>query len=396
MDRLSRYLQFQFLAQALTIFAAGGVLIWLMQLLRLFDLVSSKGQTFLTLMGQSALTTPTYARSILYVCFAIGLVRGLRALAESRELHTIHAAQRTRSLWEAMILFTLVGALSVTAVANWIEPHARRVAIDWSAEIAADIVGRALVPGRFSEIENGLVFSISGRRPDGTLVDFFFDDSTNADTRRTYFAETANVFQDDDGYQLILNNGAIQYADADLRGLSQIGFVQYHISLASLIDAASPTRGIDQTDSFELYRQIADGEFRNPRSATNTLHARLADTLRALALCALVAALCGFPDGKRMILLSEGRLLNLGNATGHPSFVMSASFTNQVLAQIELWTKGEQYENKVYVLPKHLDEKVARLHLDKLGATLTKLSDEQASYIGVSTQGPFKPEHYRY
>ncbi|EXL09432.1 adenosylhomocysteinase [Aquamicrobium defluvii] len=103
-----------------------------------------------------------------------------------------------------------------------------------------------------------------------------------------------------------------------------------------------------------------------------------------------------FPDGKRMILLSEGRLLNLGNATGHPSFVMSASFTNQVLAQIELFTKGEQYRNEVYVLPKHLDEKVARLHLDKLGAKLTALSEEQAAYIGVTPQGPFKPEHYRY
>ena len=103
-----------------------------------------------------------------------------------------------------------------------------------------------------------------------------------------------------------------------------------------------------------------------------------------------------FPDGKRTILLSEGRLLNLGNATGHPSFVMSASFTNQVLAQIELWTKHGEYQNQVYVLPKHLDEKVARLHLDKLGAKLTTLSDEQASYIGVTPQGPFKADHYRY
>ncbi|MEM8744476.1 MAG: adenosylhomocysteinase [Pseudomonadota bacterium] len=103
-----------------------------------------------------------------------------------------------------------------------------------------------------------------------------------------------------------------------------------------------------------------------------------------------------FPDGKRMILLSEGRLLNLGNATGHPSFVMSASFANQVLAQIELWTKGGEYENKVYVLPKHLDEKVARLHLEKLGARLTELSTDQADYIGVGTDGPYKPEHYRY
>jgi adenosylhomocysteinase len=103
-----------------------------------------------------------------------------------------------------------------------------------------------------------------------------------------------------------------------------------------------------------------------------------------------------FPDGKRLILLSEGRLLNLGNATGHPSFVMSASFTNQVLAQIELFSKGDSYKNEVFVLPKHLDEKVARLHLEKLGAKLTEMSDEQAAYIGVSKQGPYKPEHYRY
>jgi adenosylhomocysteinase len=102
------------------------------------------------------------------------------------------------------------------------------------------------------------------------------------------------------------------------------------------------------------------------------------------------------PSGNRMILLSQGRLLNLGNATGHPSFVMSASFTNQVLAQIELWTKGDEYENKVYILPKHLDEKVARLHLEKIGAKLTDLSEEQADYIGVTTDGPYKPEHYRY
>ena len=102
------------------------------------------------------------------------------------------------------------------------------------------------------------------------------------------------------------------------------------------------------------------------------------------------------PSGNRIILLSEGRLLNLGNATGHPSFVMSASFANQTLAQIELWTKGGEYGNEVYVLPKHLDEKVARLHLSKVGAKLTELDPEQASYIGVKPEGPYKPEHYRY
>jgi len=102
------------------------------------------------------------------------------------------------------------------------------------------------------------------------------------------------------------------------------------------------------------------------------------------------------PSGNRLILLSEGRLLNLGNATGHPSFVMSASFTNQTLAQIELWTKGDEYGNDVYILPKHLDEKVARLHLAKIGAKLTVLKKEQADYIGVPQDGPFKPEHYRY
>lgn len=102
------------------------------------------------------------------------------------------------------------------------------------------------------------------------------------------------------------------------------------------------------------------------------------------------------PSGNRIILLSQGRLLNLGNATGHPSFVMSASFTNQVLAQIELWTKGDDYQPGVYILPKALDEKVARLHLDKIGVKLTQLRPDQADYIGVSVEGPFKSEHYRY
>lgn len=103
-----------------------------------------------------------------------------------------------------------------------------------------------------------------------------------------------------------------------------------------------------------------------------------------------------FPDGKSIIVLAKGRLVNLGCATGHPSFVMSASFTNQTLAQIELFTKADEYENDVYVLPKHLDEKVAALHLEKLGVKLTQLSDKQASYIGVPQAGPFKPDHYRY
>jgi adenosylhomocysteinase len=103
-----------------------------------------------------------------------------------------------------------------------------------------------------------------------------------------------------------------------------------------------------------------------------------------------------FPDGKRIILLSEGRLVNLGNAMGHPSFVMSSSFTNQTLAQIELWTKPGQYEKKVYTLPKHLDEKVARLHLDKIGAKLTKLTPAQSKYVGIAIEGPFKPDTYRY
>ena len=103
-----------------------------------------------------------------------------------------------------------------------------------------------------------------------------------------------------------------------------------------------------------------------------------------------------FPDGKRIILLAEGRLVNLGCATGHPSFVMSASFTNQTLAQIELWNNSKKYGNKVYVLPKELDEKVAKLHLEKLGVKLTELTEEQSKYLGLPQEGPFKPDFYRY
>jgi len=103
-----------------------------------------------------------------------------------------------------------------------------------------------------------------------------------------------------------------------------------------------------------------------------------------------------FPDGKRIILLAQGRLVNLGCGTGHPSFVMSNSFTNQTLAQIELYTRPDAYQNKVYILPKHLDEKVARLHLGRIGAELSTLTDEQAKYISVDKNGPYKPDHYRY
>jgi adenosylhomocysteinase len=103
-----------------------------------------------------------------------------------------------------------------------------------------------------------------------------------------------------------------------------------------------------------------------------------------------------FPDGKRIIVLAKGRLVNLGCATGHPSFVMSASFTNQVMAQIEFFLHSENYDNRVYILPKKLDEKVARLHLKKVGAKLTTLTQQQAEYINVPVEGPFKPEHYRY
>jgi adenosylhomocysteinase len=103
-----------------------------------------------------------------------------------------------------------------------------------------------------------------------------------------------------------------------------------------------------------------------------------------------------FPSGKRLIVLAEGRLVNLGCATGHPSFVMSSSFTNQVLAQMELHTRGKNYENKVYVLPKQLDEKVARLHLKKLGVQLTQLTEAQSRYLDVDINGPYKPSHYRY
>ena len=118
--------------------------------------------------------------------------------------------------------------------------------------------------------------------------------------------------------------------------------------------------------------------------------------MSGLELCRAVREMPGGDTGRSIIILAEGRLVNLGCATGHPSFVMSNSFTNQVLAQMELWNHGERYDNQVYVLPKHLDEMVARLHLQRIGATLTELSEEQAKYIGVEVEGPFKPEHYRY
>jgi len=300
MDRLTAYIARQFTAQALTIFLAGGVLIWLMQLLRLFDIVSAQGQNIFTLMGQSALTTPTYARSILYVCLAIGLVRGLRSLQQSRELHTIHAARRTDALWKAIAIFTLAGMLAVAAIAHWIEPRSRALSSEWSAQIAADVVGRALTPGRFSEVTSGLVATARGRNPDGSLAGFFLDDSSSP-TRRTYFAETARVLEDENGYQLILNNGAIQYEDEEREALSQIAFAQYHISVESLIDAASPQGGIEQLDTPALLAALEEGTLsaRQQQPAWDLFHSRMADILRALTFSVLAASIMAFPHGRR-------------------------------------------------------------------------------------------------
>lgn len=361
MDRLSAYIARQFSAQALTIFLAGGVLIWLMQLLRLFDIVSAQGQNIFTLMGQSALTTPTYARSILYVCLAIGLVRGLRALQQSRELHTIHAARRIDALWKAVAVFTIAGMVAVSAISHWIEPRARALSAEWSAQIAADVVGRALTPGRFSEVTRGVVATARGRNADGSLAGFFLDDSTSP-TRRTYFAEQARVFEDENGYQLILNNGAIQYEETEERqALSQIAFAQYHISVASLIDAATEQGGIEQRDSLELLAEIAAGTLSDSqqRSAWDLLHSRMADILRALTFCVLAAAIMAFPHSRRgglgvpmeltMLVIAFGEqalTAFIGSGTAHyiaPSILLAAALLlllrRLARARVGLWPR---------------------------------------------------------
>ncbi len=297
MSRLARYLLIQFTRDSLALYLVAAFLVWLTQMLRLFDLVTAKGQDMFTLAGQAFLTTPPLAREIIYICMGIGLARAFRSLQQSRELHTIHISRRVPAIWSALFVFSLGGALIALFISNWAEPASRKTAARWSAEIAADLLGRTLTPGRFTEFSDGLVLHIGGRRPDGTIIDFFADDSRADDVRRTYMADTAIIISGEDGFQISLRDGRLQVLPDDDR-YSEVAFARYDLAIASLTDPVELKNPLRQRDTATIVqRALENGKL--PSNARRELHRRMAEGVRVIGISLLVAALTAFPHARR-------------------------------------------------------------------------------------------------
>lgn len=272
-------------------------LLFLIQCLRSFAVVSVRGQDILTLVGHALLTLPTVAVVFFYVCAGIGLARGLRALQASQELHIIHSSNRLPALMGGIGAYTGACTLIILLLTHVVEPGTNRQFNEWSASIAADLVGRTLTPDRFAEVVPGVTIFIGDRKADGELSDFLADDNRVKEARRTYVARTATVTADEEGYVLQLRDGAIQYMQDDRR-FSEIAFTRYDIALDRL---TGPTEGRDlvrESDSFQLVaRALASGNW--DHALIRQLANRTGEAIRVIALCLFVAAVAAFPHGRR-------------------------------------------------------------------------------------------------
>jgi lipopolysaccharide export system permease protein len=297
MTRLAGYLIRLFSAEALALFALASALLLLAQALRMFDVISVKGQDMGTLVGQVLLTLPTLAIAFAPVCIAIGLARGLRALQQNQELHIIHSSRRVAALTGGVAGYIAISALLMVLLTNVLEPTSRRLYNDWTARVAVDLVSRLLTPHKFIEVTPGVTMVIGSRGAGGELGSFFADDRRNRDVRRTYIAKSANVAADGEGYVLRLTDGAIQYMSDDLQ-FSEISFSRYDLAVGNLTEAAQPGRGQDGTTSIEFIADaVATGEI-EPH-VRHVISARVGEGVRVIALCLLVVALAFFPSGRR-------------------------------------------------------------------------------------------------
>jgi len=297
MTRLSRYLLKLFWSEAMALFAVAAFLLFLIQCLRLFDLVSDKGQNILTLVGQALLSMPGLGVVFLYVCLGIGLGRALRALQASSELGVIHSNGLLSALLRAIGLYTVGGTLVVLLLSHVADPLGIRYSNDWSTSIAADLVSRSMIPHRFTSLGGGVSMVISGRDSGGNISDFFADDPRDADSHRTYFARSAIITHDEQGYVLRMRDGAVQYLTADGR-FSQVAFKQYDLPMDRLTGDAGSFDANAQTPSYELIvSALATGNW-DP-NVVKTLMKRSGEGLRVLAICALIAGISLFPSGRR-------------------------------------------------------------------------------------------------
>ena len=296
MSRLSRYLTRQYLTQAVSLAAAIIFLVWIGQALKLFDVITSKGQSVLTLIGQAFLSTPPLTRMMLYICFGIGIARALDSLQSSHELHSIHATRRVGTLWSSLFVTATIGAILVGLIAHWFEPSSYRAYRNWTEQVAADMVGRTLKPHEFREVAPDFVVEIGGRLPDGTITDFFADDSRDPKGHRTYEARFATINSDEQGLYLSLSDGRMQYQNAPA-SLTEVGFASYQIGLESLTQKSEGHNDIGETTTYDLYltaqhRKLTPDE-------VGRIEERWMEIPRMYVMCLLVAILRAFPRGSR-------------------------------------------------------------------------------------------------
>jgi lipopolysaccharide export system permease protein len=296
MARLTRYLFTLFFRDTLALFGVAAFILYLVQCLRLFDLVADKGQSLLTLLGQAALAMPGMVMAFLYVCVGIGIGRALRNLQSRNELQIIHVGGLVPALWRAVALYLATGAALVLILAHVVDPLSMRLATNWTAGIAADLVSRALIPHKFVDVAPGVSIVIDSRDSQGNITGFFADDHRQAESRRTYFAKSAVITHDAEGYALRLTEGAVQYMPPN-RQLAQVSFERYDLALDRLAGTpGEPASG--PVTSVDLVRQaIASGTW--SEDLGKRLIRRTAEGVRLIAVGLLVAAVAGFPSGRR-------------------------------------------------------------------------------------------------
>ncbi|WP_170848344.1 LptF/LptG family permease [Devosia sp. YR412] len=297
MKRLTAYLARLFVTDALILFGVVCFLLWLVNCLRSFDVISVKGQSILVLGAQALLTMPPLAISFFYICVGIGLTRALQALQANRELHIIHTSHGLPSLWSATGVVAGVGVLAVLLLSNFAEPAANRRLNILNASVAADLVSSTLRPGRFTQVTPGVVLLIGGREGDGEIREFFADDRRDPETRQTYIAESARVSSYGDDYVLELRNGTLQYSNANGR-FSEISFARYDVSVDQLAASVAATDPMLEKDTITLVSEaMASGDWNH--SLLMLIANRMSEGLRVVGMAIMVLAIMGFPSGRR-------------------------------------------------------------------------------------------------
>lgn len=295
MDRLKRYLVGQFTTEAATLFGVAISIVFLVECLRVVDAGAVRGQGLVTLGTQVFLGLPSASMAFVHVCIGIGLARALRTMQSTRELHILHVSSKLGALAKAVALYASAGAVLLLLIAHMVDPMASRENSEIRSRVAADLLGRSLVPNRFAEVTEGVTVTVGGRKAGGEITSFFADDRRQP-TRRTYIAESAVISLDDQGYVLQLANGTVQYRTPEGK-FSEVAFDHYDLAFDSLTGEADRGGDTANAPSLEIIDAALADKWTNARLLK--LSERTVEGLRSLTICLFVFALAAFPTGRR-------------------------------------------------------------------------------------------------